>query len=107
MGHKDGAEGKRGYALLIVMMVLALMSVGLGTLFYFLEASAATTGSMLERRRVFYACDGIGRAATALAQSYMATAVPSTPGLIQSVCAEGGGGCCAASLRSSLPGPPA
>jgi hypothetical protein len=50
---------------------------------------------MLERRRVFYACDGIGRAATVLAQSYMATAVPSTPALIQSVCTEGGGGCCA------------
>ncbi|MDP2342183.1 MAG: hypothetical protein Q8O67_14600 [Deltaproteobacteria bacterium] len=85
---------QRGYALMIVLLVLALMSVGLGTLFYFLEASAATTGSMLERRRVFYACDGIGRATTVLAQSYMVEGAPTTPGLIKSVCTAGGGGCC-------------
>ncbi len=85
---------RRGYALMIVLMVLALMSVGLGTLFYFLEASAATTGSMLERRRVFYACDGIGRGTTVLAQSYMSESAPTTAGLIKSVCTAGGGGCC-------------
>lgn len=84
----------RGYALMIVLLVLALMSVGLSTLYYFLEASAETTGSMLERRRVFYACDGIGRAATVLAQSYMVTSAPTTPGLIDSVCTDAGGGCC-------------
>ena len=92
MHARDG--GRRGYALMIVLLVLALMSVGLGTLFYFLQASAATTGSMLERRRVFYACDGIGRATTVLAQSYMAESAPTTAGLIKSVCTAGGGGCC-------------
>ncbi len=89
------SKHSRGYALLIVMLVLALMSVGLGTLLYFLEASAQTTSSMLERRRVFYACDGIGRAATVLAQKYMTAAAPTTPSLIKSVCDEAGGGCCA------------
>lgn len=88
----------RGYALMIVLLVLALMSVGLGTLLYFLEASALTTGSMLERRRVFYACDGIGRAATVLAQRYMTVPAPTTNGLINFVCTAGGGGCCATSV---------
>ena len=85
---------RRGYALMIVLLVLALLAVSLGTLFVFLEASGTTTGSMLERRRVFYACDGIGRATTVLAQRYMTTAAPSTAGLIDDVCSQGGGGCC-------------
>jgi hypothetical protein len=91
----------RGYALILVLMILALLSVGLGTLFVYQEGSANTTGSLLERRRVFYACDGIGRAATVLAQSYMTTAAPTTPGLITAVCTEGGGGCCATTTDTS------
>jgi hypothetical protein len=92
---RNRPEPARGYALLLVLMVLALLSIGLGTLLSFQEGSAATTGSLLERRRVFYACDGIGRAATVLAQSYMTTSAPSTQGLIDSICTIGGGGCCA------------
>ena len=91
----------RGYALILVLMILALLSVGLGTLFVYQEGSANTTGSLLERRRVFYACDGIGRAATVLAQSYMTTAAPTTPGLIGAICTGGGGGCCATSTNTA------
>ena len=94
-------QPSRGYALILVLMVLALLSVGLGTLFVYQEGSATTTGSLLERRRVFYACDGIGRAATVLAQGYMTTAAPSTQGLIDSVCTSGGGGCCATTASTS------
>ena len=86
----------RGYALVLVLMVLALLSVGIGTLFVFQESSAKTTGSLLERRRVFYACDGISRAATVLAQNYVLTAQPTTAGLIRDICTKGGNGCCAA-----------
>ena len=90
----------RGYALLLVLMVLALISVGITTLLASQQGSAQTTGSMIERRRVFYACDGIGRAATVLAQSYMSTAAPSTQGLIDFICSVGGGGCCATDTGS-------
>ena len=92
----------RGYALILVLLVLALLSVGLGTLFVYQEGSANTTGSLLERRRVFYACDGIGRAATVLAQNYLTTAAPTTPGMITAVCTEGGGGCCATSANTAV-----
>lgn len=94
---RSPSNSPRGYALLLVLMVLALLSVGIGTLLSYQEGSAVMTGSMLERRRVFYACDGIGRAATVLAQSYMTTSAPSTQGLIDSICNVGGGGCCATS----------
>jgi|GEM_PF-706994 len=98
----QSTRSPRGYALLLVLMVLALLSVGLGTLLSYQEGSAVMTGSMLERRRVFYACDGIGRAATVLAQSYMTTSAPSTQGLIDSICAVGGGGCCATTSDTSV-----
>jgi L-ascorbate metabolism protein UlaG (beta-lactamase superfamily) len=98
---RTSANTARGYALLLVLMVLALLSVGLATLLAFQEGSAATTGSLVERRRVFYACDGIGRAATVLAQSYMTTSAPSTQGLIDSICSVGGGGCCATTADTS------
>ena len=91
----------RGYALILVLMVLALLGVGLGTLLSFQEGSADTTGSLYERRRVFYACDGIGRAATVVAQDYITTGAPSTQGLIDAVCTVGGGGCCATTANTS------
>ncbi len=99
----------RGYALILVLMVLALLSVGLGTLFVYQEGSANTTGSLLERRRVFYACDGIGRSATVLAQRYLTTATPTPKGLIDTVCEAASGGvagtdgCCAAKLGACSP----
>lgn len=92
---------QRGYALILVLMVLALLAVALGTLFAFQEGSATTTGSLYERRRAFYACDGIGRAATVVAQDYLASSVPSTQGLIDAVCTVGGGGCCATTADTS------
>ena len=90
-----GQPVRRGYALILVLMVLALLSIGLGTLFIYQESSARISGNLVERRRVFYACDGISRAATVLAQNYAQTAQPTTAGLINAVCDSGGGGCCA------------
>ncbi|HEY1100393.1 MAG TPA: hypothetical protein VGF99_15750, partial [Myxococcota bacterium] len=84
----------RGYALILVLLVLALLSVGIGTFFVYMESSAKISNSLIERRRVFYACDGIGRATTVLAQQYVLTAQPTTAGLITSVCTAAGGGCC-------------
>jgi hypothetical protein len=98
---RTNSRPARGYALLLVLMVLALISVGISTLLASQQGSAQTTGSMIERRRVFYACDGIGRAATVLAQSYMSTSAPSTQGLIDFICTAGGGGCCATTTDTS------
>ena len=93
---QPSSSSPRGYALVIVLMVLALLSVGLGTLFSLQDTSAKMTGNLIERRRVFYACDGISRAATVLAQNYALTSPPTTSGLITEICKRGGGGCCAA-----------
>ena len=97
MRHRPSSSSSpRGYALVIVLMVLALLSVGLGTFFTLQTSSARITGNLIERRRVFYACDGISRAATVLAQNYALTAPPTTSALITEICTRGGGGCCAA-----------
>lgn len=104
----SSSSSRRGYALVIVLMVLALLSVGLGTFFALQTSSAKITGNLLERRRVFYACDGISRAATVLAQNYALTAPPTTSALITEICTRGGGGCCAAQKAggSCAPGDP-
>ncbi len=96
LSSSSSSSSPRGYALVIVLMVLALLSVGLGTLFVVQESSGKITGNLIERRRVFYACDGISRAMTGLAQSYAQSAPPTTSGLITEICRRGGGGCCAA-----------
>lgn len=99
---------QRGYALILVLMVLALLSVGLGALFTYQETSGQLTGNLAERRRVFYVCDGVSRAATVLAQRYVLTANPTTPGMIDFMCKEGATGtpqCCATTF-DTLTGAP-
>jgi type II secretory pathway pseudopilin PulG len=83
----------RGYALLTVLLALGLLTVSMGVLLSSLKASIDTTSVELKRRQTFYACDGVGRTVTALAQRYFMEPSPTTQGLIDFVCAEAGNGC--------------
>lgn len=88
-------QRRRGYALILVLMVLALLSVGLATMFNKLGTSAKSTGAVIENRRLFYACDGTARSLVKVAQEYLQTGVPTTPGLLKHICLRGDG--CSAS----------
>lgn len=86
----------RGYSLPFVIMILLMLSVVLASLFFVLAAGAKSTESMLGRRRLFYACDGISRIVSTSAQNYFGqTQAPSAADLRDFVCTEGGGCSCA------------
>jgi hypothetical protein len=51
----------RGYALPIVFLVLALLTVAFFTLLDTVQSAALATGLHLDRRESFYACDGVVR----------------------------------------------
>lgn len=83
---------RRGYSLPFVIMILLLLSVALSSLLFVLNTSARSTESMLGRRRLFYACDGIARIASTSAQNYFGqTLTPNAADLRTFVCSQGGG----------------
>jgi hypothetical protein len=86
-------RSSRGYALLTVLLALGLLTVSMGVLLSSLKASIDTTSVELKRRQTFYACDGVGRTVTALAQRYFMEPSPTPEGLIDFVCTEAGSGC--------------
>jgi len=61
----------RGYSLLMVLMLLGLLGVAVGGVFAIVVRGAQTSGAMVERRRSFYACDGMGRQLAALGQAFL------------------------------------
>jgi type II secretory pathway pseudopilin PulG len=83
----------RGYALITVLLALGLLSVSIGVLLSSLHGSVNVTGLELHRRQTFYACDGVGRAMTKLAQQYFLTGSPTNEGLINYICEKSGDGC--------------
>ena len=81
----------RGYSLPFVIMILLLLSVTLASLLFVLNAGTRSTESMVGRRKLFYACDGLSRITAASAQNYFATtANPTSTDLRDFICAEGG-----------------
>lgn len=62
----------RGYSLLMVLMLMGLLGVAVGGLLGVILRGARTSGSMLDRRTTFYACDGMGRQLASLGQAYLA-----------------------------------
>jgi hypothetical protein len=83
----------RGYALVLVMVVLALLSVGLGTMFNSLAATSQGSGALLSQRRLFYGCDGTARGLVLLARQHLRQGPSSSTALARALCAGGGGGC--------------
>ena len=90
--HRRLHAPRHGYSLPFVLLILILLSISLASLLFVLLSGARSTESMLGRRRLFYACDGISRIAAVSAQNYFAqTGTPTTTGLYDFVCEEGGG----------------
>ncbi|HEY1098864.1 MAG TPA: hypothetical protein VGF99_08040 [Myxococcota bacterium] len=82
----------RGYSLPFVLLVLILLSIALASLLFVLLTGARSTESMVGRRRLFYACDGVSRIAAVSAQNYFGqTTTPTSEELRSFVCGEGGG----------------
>jgi len=88
------ARRHKGFSLIVTLMLMAVLAASIGVLFKVVLSSGRTTGEMLQRRKSFYACDGMGRVVTKLAQDYLASAEsPNDTDLVAHVCAEGGGTC--------------
>lgn len=62
------------YSLVIVMLTLGLLIVAITTLVAFLEVGVKTSSDSVERRRVFYVCDGMTRIVAQVLQTFMRTA---------------------------------
>ncbi|HEY1100753.1 MAG TPA: hypothetical protein VGF99_17570, partial [Myxococcota bacterium] len=62
---------RRGYSLLMVLMLMALLGVAVGGLFAIILRGGRTSGAMIDRRTTFYACDGMGRQLAALGQAFL------------------------------------
>jgi hypothetical protein len=57
--------------MLMVLLLLGLLGVAMGGLLATILSGAQTSGAMIERRRTFYACDGMGRQLAALGQGFL------------------------------------
>ncbi len=57
---------RRGYVLLLVLMLTSLLSIGVATLMYKMTQSAKTSGEMIRRQKVFYKTDGMVKSAVKL-----------------------------------------
>ncbi len=62
---------RRGYSMLMVILMLGLLGVAMGGLLATIVGGARASGAMIERRRAFYACDGMGRQLAALGQGFL------------------------------------
>lgn len=73
MVRARNAAAQRGYSLLTVLVLLTLLGIAVSGLLFFITQSTQTTGAMIERRRTFYACDGMSRQLIGFTQAYLAT----------------------------------
>jgi hypothetical protein len=76
VGRRAGRRGPLGYALLMVIMVLALIALGLGTVMYIVETNLTETRRIVGETRCFYGLDSVSRIASAAAQAVLAQEPP-------------------------------
>ena len=69
-GLRASAE-PRGYALVLVIMLVLLLGGALSSLTYRMSQAAATTGEVVKRKQTFYATDGMSRAIYDVADQYL------------------------------------
>jgi len=82
----------RGYSLPLVLGLLAMLAAALSVFLISLISSAKVTGSMIDRRKTFYACDSAMQAIIKHTNDYLINEASPTPGgLVAHVTAEGGG----------------
>ena len=60
MRHRSPSR-HRGYALMMVMAISLVLSIGIGTLLTYLAAAEKTSGRQRLNREAHYVCDGVGR----------------------------------------------
>lgn len=83
----------RGYSLPLVLLLMTVLAAAGTAAVIVMTSSADASGSMINRRQAFYACDGVGRAAMVRAREYMRhDSTPTTDELQEAVCG-GTSGC--------------
>jgi hypothetical protein len=98
------ARPLRGFSFPIVILLISVLAAAAAASVVVMASSARTTGSAIDRRRTFYGCDGIARAAAVAARPYLSSAVaPDTNGLRTAVC---GGPALPCANRASFDVPP-
>lgn len=60
MRHRSPSR-HRGYALMMVMAISLVLSIGIGTLLTYLAAAEKNSGRQRLNREAYYVCDGVGR----------------------------------------------
>ncbi|MDP2340670.1 MAG: hypothetical protein Q8O67_06920 [Deltaproteobacteria bacterium] len=64
----------RAYSLIVVLLTLGLITVALFCLLAFLEVGVKTSADNIERRKMFYVCDGMTRIVAEVLKDFMRTA---------------------------------
>jgi hypothetical protein len=77
---------RRGFAIIMVLILLAVLMGGVAVLFGVLTSTGRTAGSMIDRRKSFYQCDGTARVITKIAQDF--TLESETPGAVDAGVSE-------------------
>jgi len=87
---------KRGYSLPLVLLILTTLSLAIASLSVVVTASSKTTGLMLGRRTVLYACDGVVRGLSVKSRDYFAsTPTPDAASLRNHLCGSTAPSCSA------------
>lgn len=74
----ERAQRPRGYSMMLVISLLALLAVAIGALVQVVTSSAHVTRDMVQERRAFYAADDMCRIVARVSQAYLASAVEPT-----------------------------
>jgi hypothetical protein len=72
MPRRQRPRQLRGYVLLLVLMLAMLLSVATAVLLDEMRNAGKVTGESIQRKKVFYAADGMTKAAVHLANQYLA-----------------------------------
>lgn len=72
--HQKMKAPKKAYSLVVVLLTLGLVTVALFCLLAFEEAGVKTSSDNIERRKMFYVCDGMTRIVAETLQGFMRTA---------------------------------
>jgi hypothetical protein len=69
-------KSARGYALVLVLGISLMLTIGIGTMLEFLAAAQKTSGRQRQNREAFYVCDGVARALTATSAASVSSSQP-------------------------------
>jgi hypothetical protein len=84
---------KRGYAMVIVLLLIVVITGTLGLMFYYLEATVKISRDLRHQLQAFYSCDGLDRVVLVLIDDYMEDATAPSAEDLETYLCEVGGGC--------------